>query len=198
MLSQHLWHKHTHQKMHLWNDPFALLSLPTSPLTLRNATAHNGRHHQLRRTPLQFGAPKYWGIRGSESKRVGSEFDGEVQADVTGEASDLEVAVHHDSSGAQSDVVSGIPGSSFQHEGECVNVLIWSLLVSVKNENKMACVMRENFHFSKGFVFSERKWIRRRKGKCLSEFIGGMLLLLSSFWSKVVFFPFFLKKNWPM
>lgn len=62
----------------------------------------------------------------------------------------------------------------------------------MKNENKMACVMRENFHFSKGFVFSERKWIRRRKGKCLSEFIGGMLLLLSSFWSKVVFFAFFL------
>ncbi|WVY89400.1 hypothetical protein V8G54_034914 [Vigna mungo] len=105
----------TKQKLHILNDPFALRSLPTSALTLINATAHNGR---LRRAQPEFGALPQRGIRGSKSWWAGSEFDGEVQADCAGEASDLEVAVHHDSSRTESDVLSGITGSSLQHEGE--------------------------------------------------------------------------------
>lgn len=91
----------------------------------RNTTTHNGRsschHHQLRWTQLGFGASSLGPWR-SESNRVGSESSirrrrSKVQADVAGEASDLKVGVHHDTSGAESDVVFGVPCAAFQHEG---------------------------------------------------------------------------------
>lgn len=85
------------------------------PFESRQRHRHNGRR---RRTPLEFEAPGRGVTGGSESNRVGAHFDGEVQAYVAGEASDLEVAVHHNTSGAESDVVFRVPSSSFQHEGE--------------------------------------------------------------------------------
>lgn len=62
----------------------------------------------------------------------------------------------------------------------------------VKNGNKWVGVYEIEFSFfSEGFVFSERKWNRRRKGKCLSEFSGGMLSFLVYFGQRLCFTVFF-------
>lgn len=50
--------------------------------------------------------------------------------------------------------------------------------------------VRENFQFSQGFVFSEKKWNRRRKGKCSSEY-RGMLSFLVHFGQRLCFTVFF-------
>lgn len=63
----------------------------------------------------------------------------------------------------------------------------------VKNGNKWVGVYEGEFSFfQRVFVFSERRWNRRRKGKCLSEFSGGMLSFLVHFGQRLCFTVLFL------
>lgn len=93
--------------------------------------------------------------------------------------------MHHNTSGAESDVVFGVPSSSFQHEGESAPLLLLLLLLLLWLQLKCLVWVRVKGlcyegEYSRGFVFSETKnGIEKGKEKWVSESISRMLFFLA-------------------